>query len=1160
MFKFAIASVNHAEPRVAPGTLKRMICSPLKFPKKDMKKKLLAAIIGFIACSIASAASGLELTIDVPGTLKEKMLEADADIIGDLTVKGRLNASDLQYLGSAEGLVATIKTLDISQVSFVLNGEVYKETVTPSGSMGMSDFRQYLLWPRDSVSYYYTIEGYVHLNWGNNLTFAFTDSKFEKVILPASIDGLGSNAFAGSKNLKEVVMGNNVKYIGDRAFTEAKELTSLYIPESVDSIGWRAFFQGGNGLSLDLSSVSKIGGECFSESGISSVDLPDREITLSEGMFSNCKRLTKVTIPGKIRTVPDKMFYNCSELRNVTLGEGIKEIGRSAFYSCPFESIILPESLEVIGEAAFEYCQNISEIVIPEAVRIIGEYAFAHCINLSEVNCPAGLESIGASFRYTKAEKSFPVENSIIYFGSAAYGTSGELPSSVTIRPGTTVLAEGLLVGRNLEYVGLPQSLKHIGRRALEDNNFSTINLPEGLISIGDGAFENVPLTHITLPSSLRRIGSEAFRANPGTLTSIDFPEGLEEIGNWAFLYQPLAVVTLPESLKNIGILAFGYNPSLGTINYNCKDATVDLSQYTSGDSHSPFCNSGCDRIIIGDNVQSIPDGLFYMDGPVSHIELPAALKTIGADAFRISSLTTVSFQEGLESIGNRAFMRTPLENAHLPSSLKYIGKEAFESTQLRELTLGENVGYIGDEAFGKIYTLENVYYNCRHAKTDYGVYETQFGPSTFYGRPFSNSTLASLTFGPDVENISTYFFEKSSGFSEIVLPEGCTLGLGSFAGVGSLQKVVLPEDMKSVSDKAFLGCYNLSTVVLPPNLERIGRESFSGCRVFFDFKLPLSIKEIDYRGVAGLPCFTEINPGPNIKKIGEEAFLGCKNVNRIFIPSQIEEIGKDAFKISPLFPVTVLSMLEDPASSGISGEGLFPAADNWTLRVPYEKEEVYESLPSWDAFGHYEANGDMAINLDKGFVTDFSFEGTRALDGVVIGGIYYSFKDAMYGVGHPNHLSLPGSWEITDDYLFDIVTPYNYDLTTLFYGIAVKLPAGEGYMEIESENPGTSLIVRIAGHEPVRFTNQTLESNIVNFNLSEDSFAFIYSEKEDKYTILRSLSVLPGRSGVEDVEITDESEVAERYYPDGRAASATSKGVLIERLQNGTCRKIIRK
>lgn len=61
------------------------------------------------------------------------------------------------------------------------------------------------------------------------------------------------------------------------------------------------------------------------------------------------------------------------------------------------KSVKLPNSLKIIGNAAFEGCKNIKEIVVPNSVETIGSKAFYGCSSLEEItiNQDANLQSIG---------------------------------------------------------------------------------------------------------------------------------------------------------------------------------------------------------------------------------------------------------------------------------------------------------------------------------------------------------------------------------------------------------------------------------------------------------------------------------------------------------------------------------------------------------------------------------------------------------------------------------------------------------------------------------------------------------------------------------------------------------------------------------------------
>jgi len=80
---------------------------------------------------------------------------------------------------------------------------------------------------------------------------AFTNGHLIKeVILPASLESIGNEAFMNCDNLETVTfLGNNVTSIGSHAFQNCTSLRAIAIPSSVTSIGQFAFQ---NCTSLDI--------------------------------------------------------------------------------------------------------------------------------------------------------------------------------------------------------------------------------------------------------------------------------------------------------------------------------------------------------------------------------------------------------------------------------------------------------------------------------------------------------------------------------------------------------------------------------------------------------------------------------------------------------------------------------------------------------------------------------------------------------------------------------------------------------------------------------------------------------------------------------------------------------------------------------------------
>lgn len=120
--------------------------------------------------------------------------------------------------------------------------------------------------------------------------------------------------------------------------------------------------------------------------------------------------------------------------------------------ACPGKtagSYTIPDGIEIVGENAFLYCEDITEITMPDSLKTIEESAFTWCKSLSAVNWSNSLESIGES----------------------AFSACGSLKNII-----------------------LPESLRTIGARSFcASMQPEAVYIPSGVTSIGAGAFLNVP-------------------------------------------------------------------------------------------------------------------------------------------------------------------------------------------------------------------------------------------------------------------------------------------------------------------------------------------------------------------------------------------------------------------------------------------------------------------------------------------------------------------------------------------------------------------------------------------------------------------------------------------------------------------------------------------
>ena len=166
-----------------------------------------------------------------------------------------------------------------------------------------------------------------------------------KVVLPESITTIDEEAFWECESLTDITISKNVTEIGIGAFTGCKNLRINISPENkhYEMIENNLYTCGGETLL-----------QYFTNSNVSSFDIPD---TVTE--------------------IAECAFYKEPSLKSVSMPEGVEVIGKYAFFNCEaLKDVHIPEGTEIIGESAFDLCDNITSINIPASVKEIGKRAF----------------------------------------------------------------------------------------------------------------------------------------------------------------------------------------------------------------------------------------------------------------------------------------------------------------------------------------------------------------------------------------------------------------------------------------------------------------------------------------------------------------------------------------------------------------------------------------------------------------------------------------------------------------------------------------------------------------------------------------------------------------------------------------------------------------
>ena len=106
---------------------------------------------------------------------------------------------------------------------------------------------------------------------------------------------------------------------------------------------------------------------------------------IRDGEFKGMDQVKKVIIPGTVDSIGNQAFAGCKSLKEIVSSEGVRWIWENAFRNCyKLKKVQLPSSLERICSSAFSYCKGLKETVV-HSNTWIDDHVFDGCEALEKV-------------------------------------------------------------------------------------------------------------------------------------------------------------------------------------------------------------------------------------------------------------------------------------------------------------------------------------------------------------------------------------------------------------------------------------------------------------------------------------------------------------------------------------------------------------------------------------------------------------------------------------------------------------------------------------------------------------------------------------------------------------------------------------------------------
>lgn len=482
-------------------------------------------------------------------------------------------------------------------------------------------------------------------------------------------------------------------------------------------------------------------------------------------------------------------------------GQPVVRLGILAFFAKNLQSVVLPDTLESIGDFVFEN-NGLTRIEIGKNVTSIGG---APLLDNPLTQITVATEN--PNYKSIAGQGLYTIDGKKLIQGT----TSGEIVA------GTEEVGQYALTGLGIEHISIPSSVTHIARSAFRDNRLTSIYIPdsvtnmeswafadnqlnsvhisESVTSIEDYLFYRNELSDVIIPEHVKSIGMGAFTSNQ--LTNAVLSDALESLANAAFRDNNLTHISIPESVTSVGGSVFAGNPLTELIvaeeNLNYKDINNKGLYTRNGKKLVQGTISG--EIAAG--TEEIGMGAFERMG-LESIAIPSSVTSIGNIAFTKNQLTQVVFPDQVTSIGSSAFSNNQLTSVVFGENINEIWGDAFSNNLLESISIGKNVSLLSSTAFSynPLTQITVVADNSSYRDIDgEGVY-TKDGKTLVLG-----TTNGIIAFGTEVIKSSSFV---GMGIEHIIIPDSVNqIECTSFFD-NPLKSIVIPASVTIIGDNLF--------------------------------------------------------------------------------------------------------------------------------------------------------------------------------------------------------------------------------------------------------------------------------------------------------------------------------------------------------------------
>lgn len=458
----------------------------------------------------------------------------------------------------------------------------------------------------------------------------------KQIEFPGTLLDIGAYAFYGCESLESIV------------FHEECAISQLGNDEQVANRPYWGthMFAGSTSLKTVVwpTELSTIGPNCFENSGLAEIVIPEGVDKICDSAFKNCDNLVNMPLPQSLVYLGDEAFFDCDNLTSASMSFG----------------------LETMGALAFGFCEKLTEGYIPASVTSLRGNPYAGCTGITNFS----VDRDNADYIMENGVVYDKTMYTLVYYPASSTAETFQFPESVQ------EIAVGAFASAQLKELEIPTMVTKISDYAFFGAELERVTFHRGVTIIGNHAFDNCKnLNNVTVLNNIKYLGNYAF-ANCTSLSNFVFEDiiGAYTIGQHFFdgctsmtqlILPNLMTITEEEAAIYLtGTIIESQSPTNITNMYGIIPAYM-------------FANTGIVHAVIPERINDIHTiGVFYGCKDLQTVTFEAEIlntKSVGNYYFagctslreiQLSMKTTTPFWSSIKNGRSGAFMDcTALEN-----------------------------------------------------------------------------------------------------------------------------------------------------------------------------------------------------------------------------------------------------------------------------------------------------------------------------------------------------------------------------------------------------------------------------------------------------------------------------------------------------------------